>query len=371
MRERLRPLLAALLALTCAFLPSTSVVGTRPPELHVGAWLLDEVLDLVRAAASSRRFLDHYVDADGRVVRHDQGGDTVSEGQAYALTIAAAIGDEVTFRQVWSWTQRELRRHDGLFAWRWAAGDVIDDDPAADADLLIAGALSLAARRFEDQTLADAASVTSDAILEHETAQIGGRRVLTAGPWAVDRRVINPSYSVIPVMSQLRSDGEVAWASVAASSRLAIDQLTQTAPHLPPDWATVATDADGDVRATPMGQPPRYGWEAVRLSVQLAADCDASGRRIAARMWPFFRSQDVVATVYELDGTVVDSSTHAAAIVGAAGSASAAGDDESAAELLDRASSWDVEHPTYYGGAWVALGRLWLTTPLLGGCARS
>ena len=28
------------------------------------------------------RFLDRYVQDDGRVVRHDQGGDTVSEGRA-------------------------------------------------------------------------------------------------------------------------------------------------------------------------------------------------------------------------------------------------------------------------------------------------
>jgi len=37
--------------------------------------------DTARAAAES--FLDRYVEPDGRVVRLDQGGDTVSEGQAY------------------------------------------------------------------------------------------------------------------------------------------------------------------------------------------------------------------------------------------------------------------------------------------------
>ena len=34
-------------------------------------------------------FLRRYVDGDGRVVRRDQGGDTVSEGQAYGMLIAA------------------------------------------------------------------------------------------------------------------------------------------------------------------------------------------------------------------------------------------------------------------------------------------
>jgi hypothetical protein len=37
--------------------------------------------------------------------------------------------------------------------------------------------------------------------------------------------------------------------------------------------------------------------------------------------------------------------------------------------LLDRAAMYDTDHSTYYGAAWLALGRLWLTTSLLGGCA--
>jgi endoglucanase len=370
-RERLRRLLAALLALTCGLVPSTTAAGNDPPELRAGEGLLGDVLDVVRAVGSSRRFLDRYVDDDGRVVRRDQDGDTVSEGQAYALTVAAAIVDEETFRSVWEWTRRELRRDDGLFAWHWADGAVVDDDPAADADLLIAGALSIAAQRFDDPQLAVEARSTSDAVLAHETALIGGQHVLTAGPWAVDAGVFNPSYAVVPMMSLLWEHGERGWESVAASARLAIDRLTRRAPHLPPDWATVATDPSGGFRADALGRPPRYGWDAVRVPVQLAADCEPLGRRIAARMWPFFLSQDVaVAAVYELDGTVVDRSTHAAAIVGAAGAASAAGARGSATVLLDRATAWDVEHPTYYGSAWVALGRLWLTTALLGGCAR-
>src|SRR5438045_6380113 len=42
------------------------------------------------ATRTARAFLDRYVMGDGRVARIDQGGDTVSEGQAYALLLAAA-----------------------------------------------------------------------------------------------------------------------------------------------------------------------------------------------------------------------------------------------------------------------------------------
>lgn len=104
--------------------------------------------------------------------------------------------------------------------------------------------------------------------------------------------------------------------------------------------------------------------------MQLTADCNELGRRIAARMWPFFLQRDVrVAAVHSLDGAVIDPSPHPAAIVGAAGAASAAGADDSVDVLLDRAAMHHADEPTYYGAAWLALGRLWLTTSLLGGCA--
>ena len=52
--------------------------------------------------AAAQHFLDRYVDPDGRVVRIDQGGDTVGEGQAYGMLLAAAIGDSHRFDTIWS-----------------------------------------------------------------------------------------------------------------------------------------------------------------------------------------------------------------------------------------------------------------------------
>jgi endo-1,4-beta-D-glucanase Y len=71
--------------------------------------------------ASARAFLSRYVAADGRVLRRDQGGDVVSEGQAYAMLVSVAVGDRATFGRVWSWTRTHLQRRDGLLAsgcWR-------------------------------------------------------------------------------------------------------------------------------------------------------------------------------------------------------------------------------------------------------------
>ena len=54
--------------------------------------------------------------------------------------------------------------------------------------------------------------------------------------------------------------------------------------------------------------------------------------------------------------------------VAAAAATAAGGDSERAAGFLDRAAQWDREHPSYYGAAWVALGRVMLTTRWLLGC---
>jgi endoglucanase len=51
-----------------------------------------------------------------------------------------------------------------------------------------------------------------------------------------------------------------------------------------------------------------------------------------------------------------------------AAAAAAAEDDGTALSLLGRADRLDRRVPTYYGAAWVALGRMMLQTTLIGSC---
>jgi hypothetical protein len=53
---------------------------------------------------------------------------------------------------------------------------------------------------------------------------------------------------------------------------------------------------------SPAGESPRYGYDALRVLVQLAVDCDRSGQSIAARPWPFLRGEvgDGLAVAYDL-----------------------------------------------------------------------
>lgn len=324
------------------------------------------------ADAAAVEFLDRYVEPDGRVVRWDQGGDTVSEGQAYGMLLAVSLGDEARFRAVWTWTQQRLQRPDGLLAWRWTGGAVVDHGSATDADLLAAAALAMAADRFADGALRAEALRISGAVLGGETVRAGSAHVLVAGPWAAGGRVVNPSYLVVGAMSALWWAGDHRWASVAATSRSMLVTLTAQAPHLPPDWSTVDGGGGGARAApSPAGASPRYSYDAARVLVQLAVDCRAAGQRVAARAWPFLDGEldaGRLAASYALDGRPLDADRHPVALVAAASSAAAAGDGDRADALLDEADRLDDQRPSYYGAAWIALGRAWLDTDRLGGC---
>jgi endoglucanase len=313
-------------------------------------------------------FLDRFVEPNGRVVRRDQGGDTVSEGQAYAMELAVAIGDKKTFGRVWRWTRGHLQRSDGLLAWHWVQGRVTDQQPAADADLDAARALALAARRFRRPALAAEARRMGRTLRATETVNTPAGGALVAGPWARSEGVVNPSYADPRAFTVLAQLGDRAsWRRLArASTRMVA--ATSGRRSLPPDWARVSgRDA---VASSAPGQPgpPSYSWDAVRVPIRFAAACSADRRRIAASLWPRLRRQPGVLP-RALDGAPLsgahDSSVGFAA---AAAAAAASGKRATARNLLDQASALERDHPTYYGSALVALTRVSVMTHMLDRC---
>jgi endoglucanase len=321
-----------------------------------------------KAVAASDAFLDRYVEDDGRVVRRDQGGDTVSEGQAYAMLLAAATRDEDRFAQVWRWTRQHLQRRDGLLAWRWARGRVVDREPATDADLDTARALLVASRRFDNGRYRAAGLRIGRAVLSSAVSERSGKLVLAAGPWARDSGVINPSYSAPRAFRALGTasrDGR--WGALANSSRRIADRLTEEEPHLAPDWARVEAWGVQATGAPGSSEGARHGYDAVRVPLRLAESCSRADRAIAARAWPTLRT-DPGRAIRPLDGSPAPEGESPAALAGSAAAAAAAGDARSRDDLLDRAGALDEQHPTYYGAAVHALARVTLTTHRLGGC---
>jgi len=323
-----------------------------------------------QAAAS---FLAKYASSNGRIVRLDQGGDTVSEGQAYGMLLAEVAGDNSAFSRIWRWTQGHLQLSNGLFAFHTnAAGKVINSQPASDADLLIAWALL----RYRGPSAAayhqDGRRVAS-AILAHEvTTGPGGVPILAAGPWATGRPAsLDPSYWSLSAMQGIaQATGSSQWQHLATGAVALTRQLTGDGRLLPPDWAELTAGGTLRPEPAPDGSAPQtqYGLDAQRVVAWFAASCNPQARAMAARWWPLLRPGDrAQALALHQDGTVIDSTSSVLPMVAAAAAARADGDASAAQQLLRRAEALQRSHPAYYGGAWLALWSA-LHTGALTGC---
>jgi endo-1,4-beta-D-glucanase Y len=330
-----------------------------------------------RAVSTARSFLKRYVTPDGRVSRLDQGGDTVGEGQAYGMLLAAAIGDQKQFDRIWGWTKSNLRRPDGLISFLWRKGRIVDPQAASDADVDAARALLVASCRFKRGTYRSEALQLANSIMHVEigSATFEGQPVLTAGPWAITPPpiTVDPSYFAPRTFVELASasrDGR--WTGVATSSRAVTDKLMPRPGTLPPDWAHLVGNTPVPIYSpSDQHRAPQFGFDAVRTLIRFAEDPDPKGRAIAARAWPAFQGADPTKLPVEhsLSGRPSGSTLHPVALIAAAGAADAAGDLSARDGLLDEAEALDRRTPTYYGAAWVALGRIYLTTKYLDACS--
>ena len=318
-------------------------------------------------------FLATYVRPDGRVYRPDQGGDTVSEGQAYGLLLAEVAGRDDLVLRIWRWTRVHLQVPDGLFAWHAnASGQILDPESAGDADLLIAWSLLRYTGPGAAGLHQDGRRVAS-AVLAHEVTTAGGIPVLTAGPWASGRPfTVDPSYWSLPALTGLASlTGNKEWLRMADGAVALIARMTRDGALLPPDWAELFPS--GQVRPEPApydaGPQAQYGLDAQRVTVWFATSCVPQAGTLAARWWRLLRpASHSSALALTPDGAILNPTSSVLPLVAAAAAAQAADDAASTCHLLSLADSLQRHDPRYYGGAWVALGSVLLGSHLLSGC---
>jgi endoglucanase len=321
------------------------------------------------------RFLETYARPDGRVVRLDQGNDTVSEGQAYGMLLAEVTGNTGAFSRIWTWTQRHLQLSNYLFAFHAnAAGQVISTEPASDADLLIAWALlryqgpNEAARHRDGRQVADA-------VLAHEvTIGEDGMPVLTAGPWATGQTAtIDPSYwSLAAFQGLAKLTGNQMWLRLESGAVSLARDITKNGRQLPPDWAVLRTGDAPVAEPSPNGNAPvaQYGLDAQRTVVWFAASCNPQARALAARWWRLLRPRRAArALALHLNGDILTPTHAPLPLVAAAAAATAAGQSVDAQQLLSDAAAQQRHYPTYYGGAWSALGQALLLSDALNPCS--
>lgn len=222
-------------------------------------------------------YRDRFVMSDGRVVDDANGRISHSEGQGYGLLLAFSAGDRGTFERIFDFTRNQLLvRDDGLAAWKWdpdANPHIVDVNNASDGDILIAYALGLAGKAWNEPRYTDAAAKLATAIGTNLFAEANGRVVLKPGVQGFappDRPagtiVVNPSYWVFeafPVLKELAP--QFAWDALASSGAEIVAAARFGSARLPADWVSIS--AKGLEPAE--GFPAVFGYNAIRIPLYL------------------------------------------------------------------------------------------------------
>ena len=216
-----------------------------------------------------------FMTSDGRIIDAHDGVASHSEGQGYGMLFSVAFDDQTSFDRLWSWTATTLRRpQDALFSWRYINNSiphVPDHNNATDGDLLIAFALTSAARKWQRPHLLTQAKQIYSSIRKKLLVNFNGCLVLLpgiSGFLSPGKATLNMSYYVIPSMQAAQEfDDTGIWAQAIHDGMDLLRQARFGRWGLPPDWLTLGKDRD--VPEIASGWPPRFSYDAIRVPLYL------------------------------------------------------------------------------------------------------
>jgi endoglucanase len=225
--------------------------------------------------AEWRIFKERFVSDDGRIVDTGNQGVSHSEGQGVGMLLAVAFDDRPVFDRIHNWTAENLRRTDGLHAWRWiptGADHTPDSNNATDGDLYIAGALNRAFLRWQSPVYAEGARMTAQSILDQLVETIGSRTVLLPGAEGFVKRThvaVNLSYYIFPLLEEMDAAcPSVVWAKLQQDGAALVREGRFGEWTLPPDWLEIRRSDES--LAPARGFPARFSYDAVRVPLFLA-----------------------------------------------------------------------------------------------------
>lgn len=205
-----------------------------------------------------------------RVIRPENGNDTVSEGIAYGMLIGVYMNDKPMFDALWAYAQSKFNSH-GLMAWRQnASGSTVDQGAAIDADEDMAWALLMASEQWGGTYKADATKLIGN-IFQYGV-ESGG--VLKPGDnWGGSSQT-NPSYFAPAYYRVFAKVGGQNWNSVIETS-YAILAKASGQYGLVPNW----TNAQGQGITGPGNDANgvHFGYDASRTPWRIALDYCMNG----------------------------------------------------------------------------------------------
>ena len=199
-----------------------------------------------------------------------------SEGQGYAMLIAAKASDRAAFDEIWNWTRRELYVDPSdLAAWQWnekSVPHVKDRNNATDGDILIAWALLEGGEKWHSAEYVEAARKIVAALGRNVVVEAAGGTALLPGRNGFsateqpDGLVLNLSYWVFPAFERLRGIApEIDWAAIEATGMRLIRESRFGPTRLPPEWIAVGSAGLAPAQAF----PSRFSYNAIRIPLYL------------------------------------------------------------------------------------------------------
>jgi endoglucanase len=271
-------LMGAVAASLCLATPGR-VAAQVPAPGPAGA----EMREVINLALGSmwRLYVERFITPNGRVVDNGNGNISHSEGQGYALVLAARANDRATFDRVLAWTERELYGSREFAAWKWepdAMPHITDPNNATDGDILIAWGLLLGHRAFGEQAFLDTALERIRAIHDQLVIDTPFGPALTPGLAGFsaddfdDGPVLNPSYWVFPALDDFAVvTPDIDWKAVKQSGYKLIEASRFGPLQLPTEWVGIG----GPTPAPAAEFAPEFSYNAIRIPLYLALDPDA------------------------------------------------------------------------------------------------
>ena len=176
-----------------------------------------------------KSYVAGFMDNQIRVIDHDAGDRTTSEGQAYALFFALVANDRPRFDGLLHWTETNLASGDlatHLPAWLWGRGPndkwgILDSNSASDADVWMAYTLLEAGKAWKEPRYTSLGTALTKRIASEEVIQIPGfgTTMLPGAKGFRNGEVYRLNASYLPLQLFIRLDHELPngpWQQIAA-----------------------------------------------------------------------------------------------------------------------------------------------------------
>jgi endoglucanase len=223
-------------------------------------------------------YASSFIDDQGRVVDHQSGDRTTSEGQSYGLFFALVANDRERFDRLLNWTTNNLSAGDmgtSLPSWLWGKSpsgqwQTLDQNSASDADLWIAYTLCEAGRLWRQPRYGVLGRRMLARIAASEVVELPafGPMLLpgeTGFHPTPDTWLLNPSYLPLPLLIRLAAiDPHGPWMAIATNLPALLVKSARNGFVM--DWVSYSA-RDGFQPATLPGSSAAAGgsYDAIRV----------------------------------------------------------------------------------------------------------